>query len=144
MSSLQPPINHHFATSNFWVHWPISTRSRKMSTRWFSSYVLQNTNSLQEEGRQSNVPQQKVLHSLVLAANLSNLAQLTFNDSTGCLLAFLQLGDKCWIWGFFEKRYFAGKKLQEILVRNLGQCWTEVTENVAALLVLLTTCLLTL
>lgn len=30
------------ATSNFWVHWPISTRPKKMSTRWFISYISQN------------------------------------------------------------------------------------------------------
>lgn len=105
LSSFQPATSHHFGTSNFGVHWPISTRSEKRrgpKDNLIPTYYIKIDDMLLEDSPNQCPPNKNrdcsmsviILYFMLTAARQSNLTPLASNDSIRSLLAVPQLGDK--------------------------------------------------
>lgn len=133
MSSLQPTINHHFATYNL---------SALANFNWIRENIYKDDSAptyykisvVCKKGQPKTVPpnrnRQWTLGSIILhcgtgSSPIPSCSTHTPLCSSSSFLAFpLFLGDKCQIQGVFKSRYFARKKLQILFKR-----WREVQES---------------
>lgn len=99
LSSFQPPTSHYFGSGNFWVHWPIPTRSEKRGPKdnLIPTYYMKIDGMLLEDSPNQCPPNRNgdcsvgatILHFMIPAASQSNLTLLAHNDSICFSLAVL-------------------------------------------------------